>query len=101
MTPLLDQILCADTLETLKVIPDESIDLAVTSPPYNIGKEYETRQSLDGYVANQASVLREVHRTLKSTGSLVWQVGAYANDGVHIPLEVKLFPILESLGMIP
>jgi len=101
MTALLDQILCADALETLKTIPDESIDLAVTSPPYNMGKEYETRQSLDTYLANQASVLGEVHRTLKSTGSLVWQVGAYANDGVHIPLDVKLFPMLESLGMIP
>ena len=35
-----------DCLDLLKQIPDNSVQLVVTSPPYNIGKEYEKRQSL-------------------------------------------------------
>ena len=101
MKQFLNQIICADALETLKTFPAEIVDLVVTSPPYNIGKEYENRQSLDAYLANQADVLQEVHRTLKPSGSLFWQIGAHVDKGVHIPLDVKLFPILESLGMIP
>ena len=101
MKQFLNQIICADALETLKTFPAGIVDLVVTSPPYNIGKEYENRQSLDAYLANQADVLREVHRTLKPSGSLFWQVGAHVDNGVHIPLDVKLFPILEALGMIP
>ena len=101
MKRFINKIICADALETLKTLPMETVDLVVTSPPYNIGKEYESRQAFDAYLANQADVLREVHRTLKPSGSLFWQVGAYVDDGVHIPLDVKLFPILESLGMIP
>lgn len=101
MKRVLDRLICADALDTLKLLPTESVDLAITSPPYNIGKEYEIRESLDTYLANQSEVLREVHRTLKSSGSLFWQVGAHAQDGVHVPLDVKLFPIAESLGMIP
>ena len=101
MKRLVNQVICADALGILKDVPTETVDLVVTSPPYNIGKDYETPKSLDAYLANQAAVLREVHRILKFTGSLFWQVGAYVNNGVHIPLDIKLFPIVESLGMIP
>jgi site-specific DNA-methyltransferase (adenine-specific)/adenine-specific DNA-methyltransferase len=37
----------------LSSLPDESVQLIVTSPPYNIGKEYETRVSLDKYLETQ------------------------------------------------
>ena len=97
----LGQIICADALETLRTLPAETVDLVVSSPPYNIGKDYETRQSLDAYLANQTAVLREVYRLLRPTGSVFWQVGAHVDKGVHVPLDVKVFPILEGLGMIP
>ncbi len=41
----LDQIHLGDTLEHLKTLPDECLDLVVSSPPYNIGKEYEARKA--------------------------------------------------------
>jgi len=101
MSSMLDTIRCADALQSLKSLSDASVDLVVTSPPYNIGKEYEQKRALAVYLAEQAEVLRECHRVLRSTGSLLWQVGAFADDGVHVPLDVKIFPILEDLGMIP
>ncbi len=39
-----------DCLDLLKSVPDESLQLVVTSPPYNIGKEYEKRLDLDLYL---------------------------------------------------
>ncbi len=101
MTTELDRIFCGDALETLRTLPTGFVDLVVASPPYNIGKDYETRRSLDAYLAEQADVLREVHRILKASGSVFWQVGAHAHGGVHVPLDIKLFPVLEELGMIP
>lgn len=42
---------CCDALTFTKAIRDESIQLVVTSPPYNLGKSYESRTSIDEYLA--------------------------------------------------
>jgi len=97
----LDHIHLGDCLPYLQGIPSESVDCIVSSPPYNIGKKYETRQALRSYLDIQASVLAECARVLKPTGSLFWQVGSYALDGMLVPLDIKFFPILEDLGMRP
>lgn len=56
-------------LDLLKDIPERSIQLIVTSPPYNIGKEYERREPLDRYVEQQRAVIRACERVLAETGS--------------------------------
>jgi adenine-specific DNA-methyltransferase len=42
-----------DCLDLLKQIPDKTIKLVVTSPPYNLGKEYEKRLKLEQYLHQQ------------------------------------------------
>lgn len=65
-----------DALEFLKGLPERPLfDLIVTSPPYNIGKSYETRQGLDEYIAWQETIVDEVAPRLRPGGSLCWQVG--------------------------
>ncbi len=49
-------------LDLLRTIPAESLQLVVTSPPYNIGKEYEKRLRLDLYIQQQAEVIAECVR---------------------------------------
>jgi adenine-specific DNA-methyltransferase len=98
---LKDSISPGDCLHLLRQLPEFSVDLVVSSPPYNIGKEYEKKRALQHYLDEQATVLRECHRVLKPTGSIFWQVGSYVDEGCHIPLDVKLFPVFESLGMVP
>lgn len=88
-----------DCIDFLASIPDRSIQLVVTSPPYNLGKEYETRQSLTEYVAWQRRVIKECHRVLKDEGSICWQVGNFVDKGSIIPLDIVLYPIFEALGM--
>jgi adenine-specific DNA-methyltransferase len=88
-----------DCLKFLKGLPDSSIQLVITSPPYNIGKSYERRTELSSYLDWQKQVIRESHRVLKPTGSICWQVGNYVSNGSIVPLDILLYPIFADLGM--
>lgn len=88
-----------DCLGLLKTIPNESFKLVVTSPPYNIGKEYERRLKLESYLEQQAAIIRECVRCLSPSGSICWQVGNYVDNGAIIPLDTALYPIFTDLGL--
>jgi adenine-specific DNA-methyltransferase len=88
-----------DCLEFLKSIPDRGMQLVVTSPPYNIGKEYEKRLHIDEYVCQQREVIRECVRVLRDEGHICWQVGNYVEKGSIIPLDTILYPIFHELGL--
>jgi len=90
-----------DCLKLLRGLPSNSIDLVVSSPPYNIGKEYETKIALNEYLKAQREVLTECVRVLKKTGSIFWQIGSFSDSGIIIPLDIRLFPMLEELGLTP
>ena len=57
---ILDKILCKSS-NNMKELPDNSIHLMVTSPPYNVGKEYDKDLSLDEYRELLKSVFKEVY----------------------------------------
>lgn len=97
----LNRVHLGDCLGYLSALPDGCVDLVVSSPPYNLGKEYEARRALEHYLEEQAAVLKECVRVLKDGGSIYWQVGAFSDDGTLIPLDIRFFPILESLGLRP
>jgi len=78
---------------------ENSVDLVVTSPPYNVGKEYETKISIENYLETQESILKELERILSPTGSICWQVGNYVKDGEVFPLDIYYYQIFKKLGM--
>jgi len=88
-----------DCMKLLETVPNESIHLVVTSPPYNIGKKYERRLKLETYLDQQAAVIRECVRCLSPQGSLCWQVGNYVNRGSIVPLDAALYPIFMESGL--
>jgi len=88
-----------DCIELLKTIPDESLKLIVTSPPYNIGKEYERRLKLESYLDQQEAVIQQCVRCLSPRGSICWQVGNYVDNGTIIPLDTALYPIFRDSGL--
>lgn len=98
---LIDKVILGDCRDLLAKLPSESVDLVISSPPYNLGKEYESRVALDHFVDDQRLILAECSRVLKPTGSIFWQVGAYSDRGTLIPLDIRFFPVLESLGLRP
>ena len=52
------QLINSDCLDYLKNLKENTIQLIITSPPYNIGKEYEKKQSFEDYILNQKSFER-------------------------------------------
>ena len=86
-------------LEILRSCPDGVFQLVVTSPPYNIGKEYERKLKLETYLDQQAEVIRECVRCLAPRGSICWQVGNYVDAGAIVPLDTVLYPIFTNLGL--
>jgi adenine-specific DNA-methyltransferase len=87
-------------MEFIRHIPDESIDVTITSPPYCIGKEYEHARSLDDFIADQKRVLPEIVRITKKGGSICWQVGYYVKRGRMYPLDCAVYSILETIDEI-
>lgn len=84
----------------LTLLPSEPIfDLVVSSPPYNVGKEYEIRQALDSYLQWQEQIIDELVPRLKPGGSLCWQLGTYVNDNQIWPLDIELAPVFRRQGL--
>ena len=88
-----------DVNALLSQIPDNTIKLIVTSPPYNLGKDYENRVSMEKYLETQAQVISQLHRILRRDGSLCWQVGNFVDDGEVYPLDILYYNTFKKLGM--
>ncbi len=88
---------CADNLDYMRGLDADSMKLIVTSPPYNTGKRYERRTSLERYLSEQAKTIAECVRLLHPEGSLCWQVGNHiAVDGEVVPLDLALYPLFKA-----
>jgi adenine-specific DNA-methyltransferase len=85
-----------DSAELLKDVPNDSIQLIITSPPYNVGKEYENEIVLSDYLANIKPIIRELVRILKPSGSICWQVGNYINASEVYPLDIYYYNIFKE-----
>ncbi len=88
-----------DCLDLLNEIPDRTLKLIITSPPYNLGKEYERKLKLERYLEQQRKVIEQCVRKLAPDGSICWQVGNYIDNGSIIPLDSALYPIFSELGL--
>lgn len=87
-------------MELLSYFENKSVRLIVTSPPYNIGKAYEKKTSMERYLEFQDSVIQECVRVLADNGSICWQVGNHISNGSVVPLDIELYPIFKKYGLI-
>lgn len=90
---------CINALDYCKELPSGSVKLIITSPPYNIGKAYEIRTSIDAYIQNLEPMLSEFSRILSDDGSICWQTGNYVENGEVFPLDIYFYPIFKRLGL--
>lgn len=97
--PLVTRIECQDNLEFMRSLKSGSMNLIVTSPPYNLGKAYEKRTSLDIYIESQSAAIAEAVRLLSPNGSICWQVGNHVDDGEVFPLDAILYRIFKDHGL--
>lgn len=89
-----------DALEKLDLIDDNSIQLVVTSPPYNIGKEYERdkRLTLDEYVNWLRPIIEKLCKKVSQDGHLCWQTGNFIDKGEIFPLDLYFYSIFKAAG---
>lgn len=90
---------CEDNLSYMRKFNDGEFKLIVTSPPYNLGKEYESKTKIQAYLDVQSKVIEECIRLLDDQGSICWQVGNYVENGAIYPLDILLYPLFKSLGL--
>jgi len=81
-------IYCGDCLESMRRLEGGLIDLTVTSPPYNIGKEYELPLTLECYVDWCKKWISELYRLTTSTGAFWLNLGY-----LEVPSRAKALPI--------
>jgi len=82
--------------EFIKTVPNNSVTLIITSPPYNIGKKYEKKSSLNEYYRKQEEIIDECVRILADNGSICWQVGNFVENSEIVPLDILLFSIFQK-----
>ena len=91
-----DHMILGDTYKTLKTLEDQKFDLVITSPPYNIGKEYETKQSIEQYLEQQEEIIEQLIRVTTNRGSICWQVGNYVSKGEVFPLDIFYYQMFKK-----
>ncbi len=77
-----------DCLELITALSAESVDLTVTSPPYNIGKSYETVLETEEYLAWCERWISEIHRVTTWNGAFWLNLGY-----ISLPDRAKAIPI--------
>jgi len=100
--PPLDTIICGDCLEVMPTFPAESIDLVVTSPPYNFGLDqydrYRDTKGWDEYFTLLGRAFREFYRLLKPGGRVCVVVQPLFSD--YIPTHHRVARLLEEAGFL-
>ncbi len=102
---IINQIICGDAIEELKKIPNGSIDLVITSPPYFHQRDYGSEmlgigneKTLDEYLNNLIKVFRECQRIIKPSGSIVFNLGDKYEKGslLLVPYRFAIKAIQET-----
>lgn len=88
-----------DCRTLLSQMPEGSAQLVVTSPPYNIGKQYEDRIVFRDYLRNEQEVINLCIDKLAPGGSICWQVGNHVAKGEVYPLDIFLYRYFKRRGL--
>jgi len=118
---MINKIYCGDTLETVKTLPDESIDCVITSPPYYQLRDYGwsgqwgLEKTSQEYLDKLISLMRELKRVLKPTGTMWINLGdsyygsghgnwsKYDNGEISHKINIMVMaemPLLKRTGII-
>jgi len=88
----INKIICGNCLEVMSDIPDKSIDLTITSPPYDNLRDYK------GYVFDFESIAKELYRITKIGGVVVWVVGDATINGSETGTSFRQALYFKEIG---
>ena len=94
-----NKIICGETLNVLKTLPDKSVQTIITSPSYFLKKEYENKNEIfDNYLENHRKIIKESKRVLKDNGAIFWNVAQTVHDNEILPLGAIFYDIFKKLN---
>lgn len=96
-SPHLATLYRGDATRLIAALPNDALDLTMTSPPYCMGKEYESRRDLAAFEEAHQVLLPEVARVTKPGGSICWQVGNFVKNGEMVPLDALVYEIMRKI----
>lgn len=90
-----------DALDSLSKFSHIKFDLVITSPPYNIGKEYEKKKSIEKYLGEQEDIIAKLISLVSENGNICWQVGNFIDDKTKeiFPLDIFYYQIFKRYGL--
>lgn len=89
-----------DSLQLVHELPNDSLQLTVTSPPYCMGKEYESKTEIESFVRAHEQLLPEIIRATAPGGHICWQIGNYVRKGEVVPLDFLVYDIMRNFPEI-
>ena len=102
---MINQILQGDCLELMKDIPDGSIDLTVTSPPYFNAKDYSQYQNVQTYMETMQNIFELVFAKTKESRMCIVNISpvlvsraSRSKQSYRIPLPFYYVPMMEKIG---
>jgi len=90
-------IMAADAFDFLTSLEPNSIDLIVSSPPYFIGKEYDTSLKVDDFISAHETIAPMLYNAIKPGGSICWQVGHHVSENISVPLDALVYMTFNKL----
>lgn len=101
---IVNTIVNGDCIKVMAEMPEKSVDLIVTSPPYGVGIEYDTFQDdieFDQYKVFSNNWLREAYRVLKDDGRIALNIPYEINrqeKGGRVFMAAEIWNIMQSIG---
>ena len=100
----LDRILCGDNLDLIRELPDRSVQLVITSPPYFQQRDYGSgmgnEKDVDEYIRTLLCLFRECVRVVKDDGSIVFNIGDKYEDSNLLLVPYRFAIAATQTGLI-
>lgn len=88
---MLAEVWLGDCLDLMDTVKEKSVNMILTSPPYQVGKSYDESIDLEEFIKSASKLLAD-------NGVFVWQVGTRVNNGFVEPLDILTHPVFLDLG---
>lgn len=85
-----------DCMDLLGNIPNDYVDLTITSPPYCIGKEYDESTDIEHFVREHIKILPRIVEATRDGGSICWQVGYHVKNSTVTPLDYLVHDVFKE-----
>jgi len=96
MKDIYNSVIYGDALLVMKRMPSKSVHLIITSPSYEVGKEYETNGAFKDYLNFHEEIIKEAKRILKDNGAIYWNVAQTPKNKEIIPLGAIFYNIFKK-----